>query len=199
MTGTTSAAGLLCGSPRPPCLRRARLSPARKAGTQVAEPHKKCAREEAVYINRPPRSGKVFLSCGRDRERDLFHRGLRKQRDPRPVSDETNSSPSYSATSLRPTDISGRTPRGGGWGRPRPLLHHSLGEPRESRVRGEDPDLRRAEIWYLIRGKTGLGLPAGFNLVFFRRAAAGIQALQPVGHGPQALLSTISGGGLPSA
>ena len=51
-----------------------------------------------------------------------------------------------------------------------------------------------AEVWF-YQGLTNVGLPAGFNLVFFRHDGRGEYRLySPVGDGPMALLSGWFGG-----
>ena len=137
----------------------------------------------------------VFLKLQTDRERDLFIEAFWKQRDPTPGSDENEFKTehfrriAYANRYLRP----GRAAAGLA-DRPRPLLHHpgrAAGHPDGSRG---SPRTYDAEVWF-YQGKTDLGLPAGFNLVFFREGGHGEYKLySPVGDGPQALLAGYFGG-----
>ena len=188
MTGRPRAAGLLCGA----LVLLVSAAPAfsgQKAGTpKLAEPHKKWLEEEAVYIIAPTER-EVFLKLRTDRERGLFIEAFWKQRDPTPGSDENEfKSEHFRRISYADRYFGRDTPRPG-WRTDRGRFYIILGEPREIQTFEGKTRTYDAEIWF-YQGKTDLGLPAGFNLVFFRPGGRGEYKLySPVGHGPQALLS----------
>ncbi|MBP1659377.1 MAG: hypothetical protein H6P95_569 [Candidatus Aminicenantes bacterium] len=188
MTGRPRAAGLLCGALA--LLVSAAPAPSgQKAGTpKLAEPHKKWLEEEAVYIIAPTER-EVFLKLRTDRERGLFIEAFWKQRDPTPGSDENEfKSEHFRRISYADRYFGRDTPRPG-WRTDRGRFYIILGEPREIQTFEGKTRTYDAEIWF-YQGKTDLGLPAGFNLVFFRPGGRGEYKLySPVGHGPQALLS----------
>jgi tetratricopeptide (TPR) repeat protein len=68
-----------------------------------------------------------------------------------------------------------------------------LGEPNDISRYSNKADVYDCEVWF-YQGKTDLGLPPGFNLLFFRERNQGDYKLySPTIYGPQALLTTFSG------
>jgi GWxTD domain-containing protein len=188
MTGRPRAAGLLCGA----LVLLVSAAPAfsgQKAGKpKLADSHKKWLEEEAVYIIAPAER-EVFLKLQTDRERGLFIEAFWKQRDPTPGSEENEFRTEHFRRISYADRYYGRDAPRPGWRTDRGRFYIILGEPREIQTFEGKTRTYDAEIWF-YQGKTDLGLPAGFNLVFFRPGGRGEYELySPVGHGPQALLS----------
>jgi GWxTD domain-containing protein len=154
--------------------------------------YKKWLSEEVVYIiTRSERE--VFLKLKTDRERDLFIEAFWKHRNPTPGAAENSfKTEHYRRLSYANTYYGRSTPRPG-WQTDRGRIYIILGEPRDiERFTGE-AEIYNAEIWF-YQGLTELGLPSGFNLMFFQKGGSGEYVLySPVNDGPQALLPTYFG------
>ena len=167
---------------------------AQKAGKpKLAEAYKKWIEEEVIYIITPVER-EVFLKLQTDRERDLFIEAFWKQRDPTPGSDANELRTEHLRRVAYADRYYGRDAPRPGWRTDRGRYYIILGEPRDiQRFEGKSQTYD-AEIWF-YQGKTDLGLPAAFNLVFFREGGHGEYRLySPVGHGPQALMTGYFGG-----
>jgi len=167
----------------------AAASPAQKAAKpKLPDTHKKWLDEDAAYII-APMEREVFLQLQSDRERDLFIEAFWKQRDPTPASEENEFKTEHFRRVAYANRYLGRDAPRPGWRTDRGRFYIILGEPRDiQRFEGKS-QIYDAEIWF-YQGKTELGLPAAFNLVFFRESGHGEYRLySPVGHGPQALMT----------
>ncbi|NTV80500.1 MAG: GWxTD domain-containing protein, partial [Candidatus Aminicenantes bacterium] len=167
---------------------------AQRAGKpKVAETTRKWIEEEVVYII-TPLEREVFLKLRTDRERDLFIEAFWKQRDPTPGTDVNEFKTEHFRRIAYADRYYGRDAPRPGWRTDRGRFYIILGEPRDiQRFEGKSQTYD-AEIWF-YQGKTDLGLPAAFNLVFFREGGHGEYRLySPVGHGPQALMAGYFGG-----
>ncbi|NTU51000.1 MAG: GWxTD domain-containing protein, partial [Candidatus Aminicenantes bacterium] len=135
-----------------------------------------------------------FLKLRTDRERDLFIEAFWKQRDPTPGTDVNEFKTEHFRRIAYADRYYGRDAPRPGWRTDRGRFYIILGEPRDiQRFEGKSQTYD-AEIWF-YQGKTDLGLPAAFNLVFFREGGHGEYRLySPVGHGPQALMAGYFGG-----
>lgn len=158
----------------------------------LPERYKKWLNEEVVYIiTRVERE--VFLKLQTDRERDLFIEAFWKHRDPTPNTPENE----FKTEHYRRIDYAnrylGRDAPIPGWKTDRGRIYIILGEPREiQRFQGK-LGIYDCEVWF-YEGKTELGLPSGFQLLFFKEWGQGMYKLySPLRDGPQALLSTYNG------
>jgi len=154
----------------------------------LPERYKKWLNEEVSYIiTRHERE--VFLKLQTDRERDIFIEAFWKHRDPVPETprnefqEEHYRRLNYANTTL------GRSSSKPGWMTDRGRIHILLGPPQNieqyTNVNGVYP----AEIWF-YQGDPSLGLPAGFNVIFFKRQGVGDFVLySPSADGPQALIA----------
>ena len=160
---------------------------------KLAETYRRWVDEEVVYIITPVER-EVFLKLRTDRERDLFIEAFWKQRDPTPGSDANEFKTEHFRRVAYADRYYGRDAPRPGWRTDRGRFYVILGEPRDiQRFEGKSQTYD-SEIWF-YQGKTDLGLPAAFNLVFFREGGHGEYRLySPVGHGPQALLTGYFGG-----
>lgn len=159
----------------------------------LPEAAKKWLDEDVVYIITPIER-EVFLKLQSDRERDMFIEAFWKQRDPIPETPENEFKTEHYRRVTYANRYLGRDAPRPGWRTDRGRIYIILGEPREiQRLEGKSSTYD-AEIWF-YQGKTDLGLPEGFNVVFFRESGSGEYRLySPVADGPQALLSGWFGG-----
>ena len=171
------------------------VAPDASAGQKpkLPENYKKWLEEEVVYII-APMEREVFLKLQTDRERDLFIEAFWKQRDPTPGSPENEFKTEHFRRIAYADRYLGRDAPRPGWKTDRGRIYIILGEARDiQRFEGKSSTYD-AEVWF-YQGKTDLGLPAGFNLVFFKEGGHGEYKLySPVGDGPQALLAGYFGG-----
>jgi GWxTD domain-containing protein len=174
------------------------VMPAASAGEKgqtpkLPEGYKKWLEEEVAYIIAPMERD-VFLKLKTDRERDLFIEAFWKQRDPTPGSAENEFKTEHFRRVAYANHYLGRDSPRPGWRTDRGRIYIILGEPRDiQRFEGKSSTYD-AEVWF-YQGKTDIGLPAGFNLVFFKEGGHSEYKLySPVGDGPQALLAGYFGG-----
>ena len=174
------------------------VAPAASAGEKGQKPKlpenfRKWLDEEVVYIIAPMERD-VFLKLQTDRERDLFIEAFWKQRDPTPGSAENEFKTEHFRRITYANRYLGRDAPRPGWKTDRGRIYIILGEARDiQRFEGKSSTYD-AEVWF-YQGKTDMGLPAGFNLVFFKDGGHGeFKLYSPVGDGPQALLAGYFGG-----
>jgi GWxTD domain-containing protein len=160
---------------------------------KLPESYKKWLEEEVVYII-APMEREVFLKLQTDRERDLFIEAFWKQRDPTPGNAENEFKTEHFRRVAHANRYLGRDAPRPGWKTDRGRMYIILGEARDiQRFEGKSSTYD-AEVWF-YQGKTDMGLPAGFNLVFFKEGGHGeFKLYSPVGDGPQALLAGYFGG-----
>jgi len=167
---------------------------AQKAVTpQLPETHRTWFEEDVVHIISATER-EVFLKLQSDRERDLFIEAFWKQRDPTPGTPENEFKIEHYRRIAYADRYLGRDAPRPGWRTDRGRIHIILGEPMDIQRFAGKSSTYDAEIWF-YQGLTDLGLPAGFNVVFFREGGQGEYKLySPVADGPQALLSGYLGG-----
>lgn len=160
---------------------------------RLAENYRKWVEEEVVYIIAPIER-EVFLKLQTDRERDLFIEAFWKQRDPTPGTPENEFKTEHYRRVAYANRYLGRDAPGPGWQTDRGRMYIILGEPRDKQTFEGNSSTYDAEIWF-YQGLTDLGLPAAFNLVFFKEGGfGGYKLYSPVSDGPQALLTGYFGG-----
>ncbi len=160
---------------------------------KLPENYRKWLDEEVVYII-VPMERDVFLKLQTNRERDLFIEAFWKQRDPTPGDAENEFKTEHFRRVAHANRYLGRDAPRPGWKTDRGRIYIILGEARDiQRFEGKSSTYD-AEVWF-YQGKTDIGLPAGFNLVFFKDGGHGeFKLYSPVGDGPQALLAGYFGG-----
>ena len=164
------------------------------ATTQSALPerYEKWLEEEVVYIINPVER-EVFLKLSTDRERDLFIEAFWRQRDPTPASEENEFKTEHYRRINYVNHFFGRGTPKPGWRTDRGRIYIILGEPNDIQRYDGETMIYPTEVWF-YQGKTDLGLPAGFHLVFFRGGGIGDYELySPAKDGPQALLTSYYG------
>jgi GWxTD domain-containing protein len=181
-------AALLFLAAGPPALRgQANAKP------KLPERYKAWLEDEVVNIIAPTEK-EVFQKLQTDRERDLFVEAFWKQRDPTPGTPENE----FKTEHLRRLGYADRY-----FGRDAPRPGRRTDRGRFYIILGEPNDIQRfegksstydTEVWF-YQGKSDLGLPPGFNVVFFRENGRGEYRLySPAADGPQALLAGYFGG-----
>ncbi|MGD8536011.1 MAG: GWxTD domain-containing protein [Candidatus Aminicenantes bacterium] len=153
---------------------------------------KKWLNEEVVYIITPMEK-EVFFELSTDRERDLFIQAFWRQRDPTPSSPVNEAREEHYRRIEYANHFFGRATPKAGWRTDRGRIYIILGEPNDiQRIEGSNM-VYNSVIWF-YQGKTKLGLPPGFNLVFYQEGGTGEYKLySPVRDGPQAFLTSYSG------
>jgi GWxTD domain-containing protein len=161
--------------------------------TKLPETYRKWLEEDVAYIIAPVERN-VFLKLQTDRERDLFIEAFWKQRDPTPGNAENEFKTEHFRRIAYANRTLGRDAPRPGWRTDRGRIYIILGEPRDIQKFEGKSSTYDAEVWF-YQGKTDIGLPAGFNVVFFRQGGHGEYRLySPIGDGPQALLTGYFGG-----
>ena len=160
---------------------------------KLPESYKKWLEEEVVYII-GPMEREVFLKLQTDRERDLFIEAFWKQRDPTPGTPENEFKTEHFRRLAHANRYLGRDAPRPGWRTDRGRIYIILGEPRDTQKFEGKSSVYDSEVWF-YQGLAEIGLPAGFNLVFFKEGGHGeFKLYSPVGDGPQALLAGYFGG-----
>ena len=156
--------------------------------TPLPEGHRKWLDEEVVYLIKSLER-EVFLKLQSDRERDLFIEAFWKHRDPTPNSADNEFKTEHYRRINYANHFLGREAPKPGWKTARGRIYIILGEPNDiSRLQGKQ-GIYNCEIWF-YQGKTDLGLPAGFNVLFYQENNQGEYRLySPSNDGPQALLA----------
>ncbi len=159
---------------------------------QLPSQYKKWLDEEVVYIITPVERD-VFLKLQTDRERDLFIDAFWKHRDPTPNTPDNEFRTEHYRRINYANHFYGRSSPMAGWRTDRGRIYIILGEPNDvQRFEGKS-GIYPTEIWF-YQNKADLGLPPGFNIMFFQHGGLGDYKLySPSKDGPQALLTGISG------
>jgi len=165
------------------------LSGAPAAKPKLPERYQRWLDEEVVYIM-ARMEREVFLKLRTDRERDLFMEAFWKHRDPTPTSPENESKTEHLRRVAYANQHLGREGPVPGWKTDRGRMYILLGEPQDIQKYAGKLGIYDCESWF-YQGKTDLGLPPSFNLLFFKEHGQGMMKLySPIGNGPQALLAS---------
>ncbi len=158
------------------------------AATKLPERYRIWLDEEVPYIIAPTERD-VFQKLQTDRERDLFIEAFWKHRDPTPASPENEFKTEHYRRVNYANHFLGREAPKAGWRTDRGRIYIILGEPNDiNRMQGKG-ELYDCEVWF-YQGKTDMGLPPGFNLLFFKESGSGSYKLySPTNDGPQALMA----------
>jgi len=156
---------------------------------KLPENYKKWLDEEVVYIIGSTERD-VFLQLKTDRERELFIEAFWRHRDPTPGTPENEFKTEHFRRINYANHFFGRQTTRPGWKTDRGRVYIILGEPNDIQRFDAQTMTYSAEVWF-YQGKENLGLPPGFNLVFFQEGGSGEFVLySPVRHGPMALLNS---------
>ncbi|MGQ9801345.1 MAG: GWxTD domain-containing protein [Candidatus Saccharicenans sp.] len=150
--------------------------------------YRKWLEEEVVYIITPVEK-EIFLKLRTDRERDLFIEAFWKHRDPVPETEENEFRKEHYSRIEYANKYFGRESPKPGWKTDRGRFYIILGPPNDIQRIDSKSEVYDTEIWF-YQGKTDMGLPPGFNVVFFRERGTGEYRLySPTNDGPQAMLT----------
>jgi len=168
------------------------------AKAQLSAAHKAWLEEEAVYIISPTERS-VFLKLQTDRERELFIEAFWRQRDPTPGTPENEFKSEHFRRIAYANRVLGRDTSRPGWKTDRGRIYIILGEPRDIEKYEGRASTYDTEVWF-YQGKTDLGLPAAFYVVFFKSGGSGeFRLYSPTADGPHALMSGYIGNMDPTA
>jgi len=154
----------------------------------LPEKYRKWLDEEVVYIITPVER-EIFLKLRTDRERELFIEAFWKHRDPVPETEENEFKSEHYRRIEYVNRYFGRESPKPGWKTDRGRFYIILGPPNDIQRIDSKSEVYDTEIWF-YQGKTDLGLPPGFNVLFFREKGTGeFRLYSPTNDGPQALLT----------
>jgi GWxTD domain-containing protein len=154
--------------------------------------------EEAVYIITPTERS-VFQKLQTDRERELFIEAFWRQRDPTPGTPENEFKTEHFRRIAYADRYLGRDSSRPGWKTDRGRIYIILGQPQDIEKYEGRSSTYDTEVWF-YQGKTDLGLPPAFYVVFFKERGSGEYRLySPIADGPQALMSGYIGDVDPTA
>ncbi|MCX6566331.1 MAG: GWxTD domain-containing protein [Candidatus Aminicenantes bacterium] len=163
--------------------------------TKLPAVYQKWLDEEVVYIISSLERD-VFLKLQSDRERDLFIETFWKRRDPVPVTPENEFKIEHERRLAYANKYYGRTVPKPGWKTDRGRMYIILGEPNDIAHYYGKTGIYDTEVWfYQEKDETKmLGLPPGFNLVFFQEGSVGdFKLYSPTQDGPMAILQDYRG------
>jgi len=154
----------------------------------VPEKYRKWLEEEVGYIITPVER-EIFLKLKNDREREMFIEAFWKHRDPVPETEENEFKIEHYKRLEYVNKYFGRESTKPGWKTDRGRIYLILGPPNDIQHIDGKSEIYNCEIWF-YQGKVELGLPTGFNLLFFQEKGTGEMRLySPTNDGPQALLT----------
>jgi GWxTD domain-containing protein len=154
--------------------------------------YKKWLEEDVAYIITPVEK-EVFLKLQTDRERDLFIEAFWKHRDPIAATPENEFKTEHYRRINYANHFFGRGMPKPGWKTDRGRVYIILGEPNDIQRFEGKTTVCPTEVWF-YQGKTNVGLPPGFHLIFFQEGGTGEYRLySPLRDGPQALMPSYHG------
>ena len=155
----------------------------------LPERYAKWVEEEVVYIIAPLEK-EIFLQLQTDQERDLFIQAFWAQRDPSKGDSENEFRKEHNRRIDYANQYFGRATPKAGWRTNRGQMYIILGAPNDIlRFEGKN-QVYNTEVWF-YQGLSNVGLPPGFNLIFFQQGGAGEYRLySPLKDGPMALLTS---------
>jgi len=160
---------------------------------RLPEIHRNWLEKEVVYILSDVEK-EAFLRLESEEERAAFVDVFWRKRDLNPATPENE----YRTEHYRRLDYAneffGRDTFREGWRTDRGRFYILLGEPRSRQNFEAKDDIYPAELWFFNNPELkSFGLPPFFSLLFFRRHGTGeFQLYDPIGDGPQALLTRVN-------
>jgi GWxTD domain-containing protein len=163
-----------------------------ETGSSLPARYQQWLTEEAVYII-APRERDVFLALKTDRERDIFIEAFWKQRDPSPGTERNEFKEEHYRRLAYANSVYGRSTPLPGWKTDRGRIHIILGPPKNIESYDHVTNVFPTEIWFYL-GDPDLGLPTGFNVIFFKKEGTGDYVLySPTSDGPRSLIADSMG------
>lgn len=158
------------------------------ASSSLPERYRKWLEEEVVYII-TPKEREVFLKLQTDRERDVFIEAFWKQRDPTPGTPQNEFREEHYRRLNYANQYLGRGTGKPGWKTDQGRVYIILGPPNNIETHENIMGVYPTQVWFYY-GDPRYGLPAGFNVIFFKKEGTGEYILySPSDHGPQALIA----------
>ncbi len=155
----------------------------------LAPYYQKWLDEEVVYIITPVER-EVFLRLQNDRERNLFIEAFWRHRESAGEESKNSFRTEHYRRIAYANRVYGRSSTLPGWKTDRGRISIILGEPMSIQRYDMDTGLYPTEVWF-YQNKESLGLPTGFNLIFFQgRGSSDYRLYNPIQDGPQALMTT---------
>lgn len=155
---------------------------------RLSEDERAWLEQEVVYII-TDEEREVFLSLPTQEERERFVEAFWDRRDPNPATIENEFAKEHYRRLEYAMRVLGRESPRPGWKTDRGRYYIILGEPDEIQRYDGLNEIVSTELW-IYNGDPEYGLPARFNLLFFRENNIGEYHLyHPYSDGPQALLN----------
>jgi GWxTD domain-containing protein len=159
---------------------------------QQVDPYKKWIEEEVAYIV-TPRERDVYMRLATDKERRIFIEAFWKQRDPTPGTPRNEFREEHYRRLAYADQMFGRGTSLPGWRTDRGRIYIILGPPKNIESYDNVQNVFPTQIWFYL-GDPGLGLPTGFNVIFFKKQGMGDYVLySPVTDGPASLIADDTG------
>jgi GWxTD domain-containing protein len=154
--------------------------------------YKKWLKEEVNYIITPIEK-ETFLKLTNNEERELFIKAFWKHRDPTPGTPRNEFKEEHYRRIEYANNWFGRESPTPGWRTDRGRIYILLGKPSSvDKILG-DSELYPTIIWF-YQGKSKLGLPNSFNVVFYKKDGySEYELYSPIKDGPQSLLRDYNG------
>jgi GWxTD domain-containing protein len=149
--------------------------------------------EEVTYII-ADNEKEAFLRLESEQERDSFVDAFWRRRDENPSTPENEYREEHYRRLTYVNEFLGRDTFRPGWRTDRGRYYILLGEPRSRQNFEAKDEIYPAELWFYNNPELkSYGLPPFFYLLFFRRHGTGeFQLYDPIGDGPQALLTRVN-------
>jgi GWxTD domain-containing protein len=153
--------------------------------------------EEVVYVISDVEK-EAFLRLASDEEREAFIDVFWRKRDLNPATPENEYRDEHYRRLDYANEFLGRDTFRPGWRTDRGRFYILLGEPRSRQNFEAKDQIYPAELWFYNNPELkSFGLPPFFSLLFFRRHGTGeFQLYDPIGDGPQALLTRVDSHGM---
>jgi GWxTD domain-containing protein len=163
-----------------------------KTAKDLPPPYKNWLENDVAYII-TPKEKDVFLQLETDRERDVFIEAFWKHRDPTPGTPENEFRQEHYRRIAYANDYFGRETTRAGWQTDRGRIYILLGPPLDISKYESISYVYPTQVWF-YEGQPQYGIPAHFNIVFFKRYGIGEFVLySPSQDGPARLIANYKG------
>jgi GWxTD domain-containing protein len=164
------------------------MLPQSKPEQKMSEHYRQWLEEEVIYII-TAKERDIFQKLQTDREREIFIESFWKHRDPTPGTPRNEFMEEFYQRRQYANEYYGRgTPRPG-WKTDQGRIYIILGPPRNIEDHSHINGVYPVQIWSYA-GDPNYGLPAGFNIIFFKKHGIGEYVLySPAGDGPESLIA----------
>jgi len=140
--------------------------PQSKPEQKMSEHYRKWLDEEVIYII-TAKERDVFQKLQTDKEREIFIEAFWKQRDPTPGTPRNEFMEEFYQRRAYANEYYGRGTPLPGWKTDQGRIYIILGPPRNFEDHSNINGVYPVQIWS-YDGDPNYGLPAGFNIIFFK-------------------------------